>query len=155
MSLTSNMTSQHDVKASWVDRVGGHHPFSHSTHFYEHFHILYNIALQNSPREIIFQHIRANAVWLPSDVLTSCCDVMLDVNAISRSICDKTMISGVVFRVFWIWNFNCSTPNAVGLTHDALTSRYDVTFDVKNDVTAWRPTVRGNLRACGLLSLES
>ena len=54
MSWTSSMTSQHDVIASWVGRVSGHHPFSHSTHFYEHFDILYNIASQNFPRKIIF-----------------------------------------------------------------------------------------------------
>ena len=64
------MTSQHDVIASWVGRVGGHHPFSHSTHFYEHFDILYNIASQNFPRKIIFQHIRPD--YLPKSVLFFC-----------------------------------------------------------------------------------
>ena len=53
MSWTSSMTSQHDVIASWVGRVSGHHPFSHSTHFYEHFDISYNIASQNFPRDYI------------------------------------------------------------------------------------------------------
>ena len=87
MSWTSSMTSHHDVIASWVGRVSGHHPFSHSTHFYEHFDILYNIASRNFPRKIIFQPIRpvhVHKIKMKNIIKQSYQKTIIDVNQLDR-----------------------------------------------------------------------
>ena len=144
-----NMTSKRHGLVVWAATIRFHiaHIFMNILIYYTTLHH------KNSPRKIIFQHIRANAVWLPSDVLTSCCDVMLDFDAISRSICDKTMISTSLLVFFLNMEFQlqhsqCCRINSWRLDV-TLTLRLTLSMTSQRDaIASW-----GNPRAFRLLSL--
>ena len=81
--------------------------------------------------------------------MTSCCTFMTSWEAFATE-----QWSRCRFRVCWVWDSRGSSPNALGLPHDAMASRCDVMLNVKRNVTVWRQGVMRWSYSIGNASFE-